>query len=132
MINNIILLGRLTADVELKKTTSDKSVANFTLAVERVFGKEKVTDFLDCVAWTQTAEFVCKYFKKGDMIGVVGQMTTRDYTTKDGQKRKAYEVLVSQASFCASARKEAAEVPNVEEYVTYENPAEDDGGDLPF
>lgn len=138
MINTIILMGRLTRDVELKKTPSDKSVVNFSMAVERTFGKDKMTDFLDCVAWNSTADFISKYFRKGDMIAVIGQMTTREYTANDGTKKKAYEVLVSQVSFCGG-KKEAAEqnaepqagteIPNVNEYVTFENPNEPD---LPF
>ncbi|MBQ6127122.1 single-stranded DNA-binding protein [Candidatus Saccharibacteria bacterium] len=136
MLNSIILMGRITHSLELKKTPSDKSVLNFSIAVERSFGKEKVTDFFDCVAWNTTAEFICKYFAKGDMIAVVGQMTTRDYTGKDGTKKKAYEVLISQASFCggkkdiatsdtATESNAGTEIPNVEEFVKFEE-------DLPF
>ena len=129
MINCIILTGRLTRDVELKKTNSGKSVTSFSIAVERVFAQEKMTDFLDCVAWAQTADFIAKYFKKGDMIAIIGQLTTREYTAKDGAKRKAYEVQVKEVSFCGGKKEQAEELPNVEEYITFENPKEPD---LPF
>ena len=152
MINTIVLMGRITHSLEVKKTPADKLVLNFSIAVERSFGKERVTDFFDCVAWHSTAEFIAKYFKKGDMIAVVGQMTTRDYTGKDGTKKKAYEVLVGQVSFCggkkdgettseaptwvapteateapAESAEAGKEIPNVGEYVTFDPDAE-----LPF
>lgn len=131
MLNNIILMGRIVHSIELKKTPAEKSVVNFSIAVERSFGKEKVTDFFECVAWNNTAEFISKYFAKGDMIAVIGQMTTRDYTGKDGTKKRAYEVLISQVSFCGGKKDTApsdtatesaagTEIPNVEEYVKFE------------
>jgi single-strand DNA-binding protein len=102
MINNVVLMGRLTADPELRKTGSDISVLSFTIAVDKSYSKEnkQEADFIDCVAWRGTAEFVSKYFKKGSMIALVGSMQTRSYEDKDGQKRKKTEILVESTSFC--------------------------------
>ncbi len=103
MINNVTLMGRLTAAPELKTTTGGTSVTSFTLAVDRNYtpkGEEKQTDFINIVAWRNTAEFISKYFNKGDMIAVTGEIQTRKYTDKDGNKRTAVEVVASQASFC--------------------------------
>lgn len=107
MINNIVLLGRIVADPELKQTPNGNSVANFTLAVDRSFckaGAERQCDFLDCVAWKGTGEFISKYFRKGQLIAVTGSVQARSYTDKEGNKRKAFEVLVTSASFCESKK----------------------------
>lgn len=104
-INISVLTGRLTADVELKTTPSGVSVCSFSLAVDRKYqpqGEERATDFIDCVAWRNTAEFISKYFKKGSMIGIEGEIQTRTYTDKEGKKRKVTEVIVNNASFCGS------------------------------
>lgn len=98
-LNKIILMGRLTADPELKRTANDYSVTSFTLAVDVGYGENKKTDFIDCVAWRQTAEFVTRYFSKGKMIAVEGKIQTRTYEDKNGNKRKAVEVLVEQCFF---------------------------------
>lgn len=105
MINNVVLMGRLTAAPELKTTQSGISIVSFSVAVERRYnkqGEERQTDFIDCVAWRQTAEFVSKYFNKGSMIAVVGSIQTRNYEDKNGNKRKAVEVQVDNVSFCGS------------------------------
>ena len=105
MINNVVLMGRLTAVPELKTTQSGISTVRFSVAVERRYnkqGEERQTDFIDCVAWRQTAEFVSKYFNKGSMIAVVGSIQTRNYEDKNGNKRKAVEVQVDNVSFCGS------------------------------
>lgn len=105
MINNVVLMGRLTAAPELKTTQSGISTVRFSVAVERRYnkqGEERQTDFIDCVAWRQTAEFVSKYFNKGSMIAVVGSIQTRNYEDKNGNKRKAVEVQVDNVSFCGS------------------------------
>lgn len=105
MINNVVLMGRLTAAPELKTTQSGISTIRFGVAVERRYnkqGEEKQTDFIDCVAWRQTAEFISKYFNKGSMIAVVGSIQTRSYEDKNGNKRKAVEVQVENVSFCGS------------------------------
>ena len=101
MLNRVVLMGRLTADPELKKTTSDLSVLSFTAAVERNYSgnKDKQTDFINCVAWRQTAEFISRYFSKGKMIALEGSIQVRNYTNKNDNKRQAVEVLVSQAYF---------------------------------
>ena len=105
MINNVVLMGRLTAVPELKTTQSGISTVRFSVAVERRYnkqGEERQTDFIDCVAWRQTAEFVSKYFNKGSMIAVIGSIQTRNYEDKNGNKRKAVEVQVDNVSFCGS------------------------------
>ena len=105
MINNVVLMGRLTAVPELKTTQSGISTVRFSVAVERRYnkqGEDRQTDFIDCVAWRQTAEFVSKYFNKGSMIAVVGSIQTRNYEDKNGNKRKAVEVQVDNVSFCGS------------------------------
>lgn len=105
MINNVVLMGRLTAAPELKTTQSGISTVRFSVAVERRYNKQgegRQTDFIDCVAWRQTAEFVSKYFNKGSMIAVEGSIQTRNYEDKNGNKRKAVEVQVDNVSFCGS------------------------------
>ena len=105
MINNVVLMGRLTAVRELKTTQSGISTVRFSVAVERRYnkqGEERQTDFVDCVAWRHTAEFVSKYFNKGSMIAVEGSIQTRNYEDKNGNKRKAVEVQVDNVSFCGS------------------------------
>ena len=102
MINNVVLCGRLTAAPELKTTNNGQSVTTFTIAVERRFQTkdgERQTDFINCVAWRNTAEFISKYFKKGDPIAIQGEIQTRKYTDKDGNKRVAFEIIVNDARF---------------------------------
>ena len=99
--NKCILMGRLTADPELKQTTSGVSVCRFTIAVDRRYTKEeKQTDFITVVAWRQTAEFISRYFAKGSAILVCGELQTRSWTDNDGNKRYITEVVASEASFC--------------------------------
>lgn len=103
MINNVVLLGRLTATPELKATANGTSVTSFCIAVERRFQPkdgEKVADFINCIAWRGTAEFIARYFKKADMIAVTGEIQTRKYKDKDGNSRTAFEIVVDNASFC--------------------------------
>lgn len=105
MINNITLMGRLTADPELKTTTSGLNVTTFSIAVDRPFaksGEDRQTDFINIVAWRQNAEFVCRYFKKGQMIALTGSLQTRNYEDRNGNKRTAYEVVADRVSFCGS------------------------------
>jgi single-strand DNA-binding protein len=101
-INKVILGGRLTADIELKATPSGVAVAQFTIATNRRGSKEPTTDFINCVAWRQTAEFVSKYFTKGSSICVVGELQQRSWEDKNGGKRYATEVIVSEALFVDS------------------------------
>ncbi len=104
MLNVAILMGRLTADPELRTTGSGISVASFSVAVDRSYrsGEERQTDFINVVAWRQTAEFVSRYFKKGSMIAVRGRIQQRNYEDKNGNKRTAFEVVADEVNFCGS------------------------------
>ena len=96
MLNVAVVMGRLVADPELRHTPSDVAVTSFTLAVDRSYvksGTERQADFIDVVAWRSTADFVCKYFRKGQMMAVHGSIQTRTYTDKDGNKRRSAEVV---------------------------------------
>ena len=111
MLNHITIMGRLVRDPELRRTGSGIAVASFTVAVERDFsgkdsGGQKETDFIDCVAWRQTGEFVSKYFKKGRMIAVSGRLQIRNWNDKDGSKRKSAEVVADNCYF-ADTKKDA-------------------------
>ncbi len=110
MLNHITIMGRLTRDPELRYTQSQTPVASFTLAVDRDFGSrdggEKQTDFIDCVAWRQTAEFVSKYFTKGSMAVVSGRLQIRDWTDREGGKRRSAEVVVDNMYFGESRRRD--------------------------
>ncbi|MBO7250833.1 MAG: single-stranded DNA-binding protein [Clostridia bacterium] len=97
--NKVILMGRLTADPELKQTQSGVSVTSFNIAVDRKV-KDSPCDFFTINAWRQTAEFICKYFKKGQAILVCGELQTRSWTDNNGQKRTVTEVVTSEATFC--------------------------------
>lgn len=104
MLNIAVIMGRLTAEPELRTTQNGISVCSFTVAVERNYsnGGERQTDFINCVAWRQTAEFISRYFHKGSMIAINGNIQQRQYTDKDGNKRAAFEILVDNANFCGS------------------------------
>ena len=107
MLNVAAIMGRLTADPELKTTQSGVSVTSFTLAVDRSYAKagtERQTDFINVVAWRSTAEFVCRYFTKGQMMAVSGPIQTRNYEDKNGNKRTAFEVVANDVSFTGSKR----------------------------
>ena len=110
MLNHITIMGRLTRDPELRRTGSGIAVASFTVAVDRDFGGrdggEKETDFIDCVAWRQTGEFVSKYFTKGRMIVVSGRLQIRSWTDKDGNKRRTAEVVADNCYFGDSNKRE--------------------------
>ena len=110
MLNHITIMGRLTRDPELRRTGSGVAVASFTLAVDRDFGKnengERETDFIDCVAWRQTGEFVSKYFTKGRMAVVSGRLQIRSWTDKDGNKRRTAEVVADNVYFGDSKKDE--------------------------
>lgn len=105
MLNVIALMGRLVADPELRHTPNGIATCTFRIAVDRNFvraGEERKTDFIDIVAWRQSAEFVCKYFHKGNMIAVNGSLQTRNYEDKNGNKRTAYEVVADNIHFAES------------------------------
>lgn len=105
MLNCAIIMGRLTADPELRTTPNGISVTSFSVAVDRSYqkaGTERQTDFINVVAWRQTAEFVSRYFHKGSMIAVQGSIQTRNYEDRNGNKRTAVEIVADNVSFCGS------------------------------
>ena len=108
MLNHIVIMGRLTRDPELRYTQSQIPVASFRVAVDRDFGRgeERQTDFIDCVAWRSTGEFVSKYFQKGSMAVVSGRLQMRDWTDKDGNKRTSAEVVADNVYFGESKRRD--------------------------
>jgi len=129
MLNKIVLMGRLTADPELRYTSSQVPVATFTLAVDRDFssGGEKQTDFINCVAWRKTGEFVNQYFGRGNMAAVSGSLQMRNWTDKNGNKRVSAEVIVDTVYFAESKRtQDAPAAPQFTEV------ADDGDGTLPF
>jgi single-strand DNA-binding protein len=144
MLNQIVLMGRLTRDPELRHTQSGTPVASFTLAVDRDYtskdGGEKQTDFIDIVAWRNTAEFVSKYFFKGRMAVVSGRLQIRDWTDRDGGKRRSAEVVADNIYFGDSKKaNEGPAAPSGGNYTDYSTPVIesdftelDDDGELPF
>ena len=148
MLNHIVLMGRLTRDPELRRTQSGVAVASFSLAVDRDFqsrdGGEKQTDFIDIVAWRNTAEFVSKYFTKGRMAVVSGRLQIRDWTDREGGKRRSAEVVADNVYFGDSKRDGTAPSQGGssyerQSYGNYDAPAistdfseAEDDGELPF
>ena len=133
MLNKIVLMGRLTRDPELRKTQSGTAVASFTLAVDRDYKPqdgERETDFIDIVAWRGTGEFVSKYFTKGRMAVVEGRLQVRDWTDKDGNKRRSTEVVADNVYFGDSKRPELG-TPAEPSGEFHEVPDEEKG-ELPF
>ena len=136
MLNHIVIMGRLTRDPELRRTGSGIAVASFSVAVDRDFGGrdggERETDFIDCVAWRQTGEFVSKYFTKGSMIVVSGRLQIRSWTDKDGNKRVAVEIVANSVSFCGYNKEEPSQssTPDVPGFT--ELPVSEYPDDLPF
>lgn len=131
MLNSVIIMGRLTETPTLKTTNSGVAVASFTVAVDRRFqkqGEEKQTDFFTVVAWRQTAEFVCKYFTKGGMIAVQGELQARKYKDKDGNKRTATEIVAANVGFCGGKKESPAASANNANY----DFTADDEDDLPY
>lgn len=133
MLNKITVMGRMTRDPELRRTNSGTAVTGFTIACERDFkadNGEREADFIECVAWRNTAEFVSKYFAKGRMAVVSGRLQTRNWTDKDGNKRKATEIIAESVYFGDSKRDGTAQQ-------SYTAPQESfaelpDDGDIPF
>ena len=134
-MNICIFKGRLTSDIELKATQNGTSVASFSLAVDRNYtpkGQERQTDFITCVAWRHTAEFVSRWFHKGDMMAVAGEWQTRQFEDKNGNKRIANECVITTAEFCGGNKNDSQQGSQA--------PAEDNGDfteidcgdDLPF
>ncbi len=148
MLNHITLMGRLTRDPELRSTTSGTPVASFSLAVDRDFASrdsgERQTDFIDIVAWRQTGEFVSKYFQKGSMAIVAGRLQIRDWTDKDGNKRRSAEVVAENVYFGESKRRDGdvsayRDTPAPRAGAGFDEPKgsafrelDDGDGDLPF
>ena len=117
-LNKVILAGRLTSDVELKQTTTGVSVCSFTLAINRKFSAngQQQTDFIQCQAWRQTAEFIARYLKKGSALCISGSIQVRSWTDNNNQKRYATEVVADEAMFVDGKNdSQGAEVPNYEE-----------------
>ncbi len=110
MFNLVVLTGRLTADPELKTTPNGTNVTTFSIAVERRYrsGEERQTDFINIVAWQKTAEFITKYFKKGNLIGIEGSIQTRRYQDKNGNNRNAFEVIANNVQFVESKKDSSA------------------------
>ncbi len=131
MLNKIFIMGRLTRDPELRRLENGTAVTRFSLAVDRDFKSqngERSTDFIDVVAWRSTAEFVSKYFSKGRMAIVEGRLQMRDWTDKEGNKRRSAELVADNIYFGDSKREDA---PAGNSAPTFEE-IEEDGGDLPF
>lgn len=122
-MNIVVLKGRTTSDIELKTTTNGTYVASFSLAVDRTYtpkGQERQTDFIQCVAWRNTAEFISKWFHKGDMMAISGEWQTRKYKDKNGNERTANECVISNAEFCKGRENESQQGS--------QSPTEDNGG----
>lgn len=143
MLNVVVLTGRLTATPELKTTTNGTSVCSFTIAVDRRYrqGEERQTDFINIVTWRSSAEFVSKYFKKGQMIAIEGSIQTRKYQDKDGNNRTAFEVVASNVQFADFGKKndesnpaeiEADPLPAFTQSLNEFEEITDDSDDLPF
>ncbi len=145
MLNCAVIMGRLTADPELRTTTTGISVTSFTVAVDRSYvkpGEDRQADFINVVAWRQTAEFVTRYFHKGSMIAVQGSIQTRGYEDKTGAKRTAVEIVADNVSFCggkndggaapAAAPMEAPAAPSFSTASAEDFQTSDMDEDLPF
>ena len=119
-MNAICLMGRLTGDPELKTTQSGVSVTSFSVAVDRAYrskDQERQTDVINCVAWRNTAEFISRYFRKGQRIALQGSLQSRKYTANDGSQRTVYEVVVDNAFFCESKGGNAGGAPSYDSQV---------------
>ena len=136
MLNHIVVMGRLTRDPELRRTSSGTAVASFTVAVDRDFahknGGERETDFIDCVAWRSTGEFVSKYFQKGSMAVVDGRLQIRTWTDKDGNKRRTAEIVANSVYFGSAKKDSSPSAPAAEYAPPMPNEyAYDPGADFP-
>lgn len=139
MLNRSILMGRLTRDPEIKQTQNNVSVVSFTLAVDRNYQADKdnkVTDFINIVAWRTTAEFVSKYFTKGQLVAIEGSIQTRNYQDKDGNDRKAFEVVADHVYFAEKKQNGSATAKQEEPQNDFSlddfEEFDDSNGDLPF
>ena len=147
MLNQVTIMRRLTRDPELRYTQSNTPVASFTVAVDRDYSKDsgsRETDFIDCVAWRSTAEFISKYFTKGSLAAITGRLQIRDWTDKEGNKRRNAEVIVDNVYFGESKRRDSEASPSYGggfEYSAPQAPSpsgnefeelSEDDGELPF
>ena len=138
MINKVILMGRLTKDPELRYTNNKTPVCSFTIAVNNGYGEKQQTDFINCVAWNKTAEFVTKYFAKGKMIIVIGRITTRSWETQDGKRAYATEVVANEVTFGESKTSPQLNTPQTaaQPPMQYDDddftPLDEEDDDLPF
>lgn len=124
MLNTAAILGRLVADPELKHTPNDIAVTTFTIAVDRSYapvGDQRQTDFINIVAWRHTAEFICKYFTKGQLIALSGSIQTRRYEDKQGSKRRAFEIVANNVSF-ADSKRDNSSAPAGQKPTAYNEP----------
>lgn len=138
MINKVILMGRLTKDPELRYTNNKTPVCSFTIAVNNGYGEKQQTDFINCVAWNKTAEFVTKYFTKGKMIIVIGRITTRSWETQDGKRAYATEVVANEVNFGESKTSPQLNTPQTAAQPPMQDddddftPLDEEDDDLPF
>lgn len=133
MINKVILMGRLTRDPEMRHTNSGTPVTTFSIAIDNGYGDNKRTDFVNCLAWNKTAEFVTKYFTKGKMIIVIGRITTRSWETQDGKRAYATEVVANEVSFGESkSSQQTATQPPMQDDDDDFTPLDEEDDDLPF
>ena len=133
MLNSCTIQGRLAADPQLRQTTSGKSVCSFRVACTRNFGKDPETDWLDCVAWGQTGDFVSKYFQKGEQILLQGSIQTRQYQDKNGNNRKAVEINTERVFFCGGKQTQGnAETPAQSHTAANESALDNSGSFAPI
>ena len=133
MINKVILMGRLTRDPEMRHTNSGTPVTTFSIAIDNGYGDNKRTDFVNCLAWNKTAEFVTKYFTKGKMIIVIGRITTRSWETQDGKRAYATEVVAQEVNFGESkSSQQTATQPPMQDDDDDFTPLDEEDDDLPF
>ena len=134
MINKVILMGRLTRDPEMRHTNSGTPVTSFSIAIDNGYGDNKRTDFVNCIAWNKTAEFVTKYFTKGKMIIIAdGRISTRSWETQDGKRAYATEVVAKEVSFgeTKSSQQTATQPPMQDDDDDF-TPLDEEDDDLPF
>lgn len=138
MLNHVVIMGRMVRDPELRQLDNGTSVTSFSVAVERNYvdktTNERQADFLNVVAWRQTADFVCKYFHQGDMIALEGSLQSRKYTDKDGNNRIATEIVASNISFCGGKNGGNANTATTNDALAtmVANTPSEDNDELPF
>ena len=138
MINKVILMGRLTRDPEMRHTNSGTPVTTFSIAINSGYGENQRTDFVNCLAWNKTAEFVTKYFTKGKMIIVIGRITTRSWETQDGKRAYATEVVANEVTFGESKTSPQLNTPQTAAQPPMQDddddftPLDEEDDDLPF